>query len=82
MNYPEHEKLHLIKDKSQEIGSFLEWLQDDAKIILAEYDEMDFLYPIYIRTEELLAKYFNIDLKKIEQEKRAMLDEIRKVNEA
>ena len=32
-------------------------------------------------TEKLLAEYFDIDLNKLEEEKRAMLDECRKLNE-
>jgi hypothetical protein len=36
--------------------------------------------PVSLDINGILADYFDIDLKKIEQEKRAMLDEIRKMN--
>lgn len=38
--------------------------------------------PITERTEVLLSMYFDIDLDKIEAEKRQMLDEQRKLNSA
>jgi tRNA(Ile2) C34 agmatinyltransferase TiaS len=75
--YPEHEKLHLIKDKSQAIGEFLEWLQGEQGCVIAQYSGDD-LHPIDSRNEQLLAYFFEIDLVKLEKEKRAMLDELRK----
>lgn len=77
MNYPEHEKLHNIKDQSQIIGDFLENLPNG--LVLARWGgfEHDDLFLAHKRTEEVLADYFGIDLDKIEQEKRAMLEELR-----
>lgn len=40
------------------------------------------LYPTSRRREALLADHFGIDLKVLEQEKRAMLDALRRANEA
>lgn len=37
----------------------------------------EMLYPVHTSTESLLAKFFDIDLNKIELEKRAMLESIR-----
>lgn len=37
--------------------------------------------PSVLRTEKLLAEFFNINLVKLEREKRKMLDECRKANE-
>jgi hypothetical protein len=80
--YPEHDKLHAVKDQSQAIGSFLDWLQNERKprtvLAIHEWDEW---VPTNERIEALLAEYFEIDLKKLEEEKRAMLDELRKANE-
>lgn len=74
MDYPEHNKLHLIKDESQAQGDFLEWL-GEQKIRLCVWSDEDKEYaPIYESTEKLLARYHEIDLNKLEQEKRAMLD--------
>lgn len=84
--YPEHEKLHAISDKSQIIGEFLEWLGNayvgGTSIVLARYhpsyDEV--LQPCPYNTEELLASFFEINLDKIEEEKQEMLDELRAKN--
>ena len=70
-DYPEHDKLHAIKDKSQLIGEFLEWLQ--GKYTIAEY-EGDLLWPVHVSIETLLADYFNIDLNALEREKEDILE--------
>ena len=38
------------------------------------------LIPIYINVEKLLAEFFEIDLKKVEEERRKLLNEIREKN--
>ena len=30
--YPEHEKLRAVKDRSQTIGEFVEWLEDQGTV--------------------------------------------------
>lgn len=128
-DYPEHEKLSVVKDKSQAIGEFLDWLSEQ-QVRLARYEDAahsdaprdlivgrtpdgqpifvndetgeesqyirsyqrredsDYwykpggFYPINERIEAILAEYFEIDLNKIESEKRAMLDELRTANAA
>lgn len=84
--YPEHQKLQAIKDKSQAIGEFLDWLFSEKDLRLAQWmkvpgededSEEDELVQFWPNREELLAGYFEIDLKKLEQEKRAMLEEFR-----
>ena len=83
MEYPECEKMRKVKDQSQVIGEFLDWLHGEKNILFAEQrgePPFDRILPVLFNTEELLAEFFNIDLKKVEQEKRAMLDEIRKKN--
>lgn len=84
---PEHERLSEIKDRSQAIGEFLEWMQTTKRIRLATSHvhtddcskwcerEFEVFTP---STEKLLAEYFEIDLNKLELEKRRMLAEIRK----
>lgn len=136
MSYPEHDKLHAVHEKSQAIGSFMDWLlgekaielmqrysreEDDAgdpvyrdfegKVIEdwppphSDYYEPNHamrekraqeegieqrlvldprgekLMPFVLRTENLLAEFFNIDLKTLEYEKRKMMDKCRKANE-
>lgn len=78
MEYPEHEKQSKILGKSAIIGEFLEWL-DEHEMVIAGYDRDEY-YRINKSIIELLAEYFEIDLKKIELEKRQMLEEIRSIN--
>ena len=37
--YPEHEKLEAVRERSQEIGDFLEWLDGEPKIVLCKWHE-------------------------------------------
>lgn len=71
--YPEHAKLRKIHDKSQAIGEFLEF----SGYELCEYKEdTDEFEPVPWRIEGILAKYFEIDLDVLEQEKQTMLEEL------
>ena len=88
--YPEHEKLKEIQENSQACANFLDWLQNDKGVVLGKYktikdwDERDTerLLPTHVNIQNLLAEYFEIDQAKLEQEKRAILDEIRKNNKS
>jgi len=76
-DYPEHEKLTKVADKSQAIGEFLEWCSAEKGISLANYsDYREDGMPVPFRP--LLAEFFEIDENVLEQEKRAMLDAMRK----
>lgn len=88
MIYPECEKMSKVTEKSQSIGEFLEWLSEEKKVVIGSYQEFESPWdkegctrkefaPFRYDTEKLLAEFFGIDLKKVEQEKRAMLAEIR-----
>lgn len=77
--YPECDKLAAVSENSQIIGQFLEWLQEDYTICTYagwEYRQAD------IKIDDLMVKYFNIDLKKVEEERRQMLKKANEVNEA
>lgn len=81
--YPEHTKLKAIASKSQVCGEFVEWLADKKGIVLAQFHGLSghhYQNPTPLRA--LLAEFFEIDSKKIEEEKRAMLDEMRAMNGA
>ena len=98
MRCPEHEKLEKVKEASQTIGEFLDWLKTTRGTQLSKLHKHDELcgriykwgegkdcglteehyQPDYTSTHNLLAEYFGIDLQKLEQEKQAMLDELRK----
>lgn len=66
-----------ISDDSQKIGEFIDWLGNTNKMFIGEWTKYDDGVPIKISTEQLLAKYFKIDLNKVEKEKRQMLENIR-----
>lgn len=73
-------KLALVADDSQKIGVFLDWLEERG-IVLAHYDEDD-LERVFTRKEDLLAEYFDVDLKAVERERRAILAGIRASHDA
>ena len=78
--YPEHEKLSTVKEESQSIGEFLEWLES-SKYAICEITGGGFtaqFHPSIKSIESLLAEYFEVDLKVIAAEKDAMLEEFRK----
>lgn len=77
---PELDKMKKVQDESQSLGAFLDWLQNERKIILCEYNNKDehYPFPIYKSIEQILAEYFKIDLKKCENERRAILAHIQK----
>lgn len=84
--YPEHDKLREIQPLSQAIGEFLEWCAADGReMVLAEWvNDGGWMLPASKPTEKLLAQFFQIDLDKIETEKRQirqMLDLMKKLND-
>jgi len=94
MSYPEHEKQAAVKDAAQAIGEFL----DFSGYMLCEmrtfiepslcgrpgltYETEPRLAPVGRSIQAVLAAYFEIDLDKLEAEKRAMIDELRRMNDA
>lgn len=82
--YPEHEKLFRVSHVSQELGQFLEWLESEG-VTLARWvhdggwpgpDDWR-LTPDVQPIPERLAEYFGVSVAKIEDEKRAMLADLR-----
>lgn len=75
--YPEHDKMRAVLTESNTIGAFLEM----TGYVLAEYDtyvnsmgvEQTSLVAVSKSIPQVLAEYFDIDLNKIETEKREML---------
>jgi hypothetical protein len=59
MLYPEHEKLKAIKDKSQAIGEFIDWLESEKHVQLCTLDaEGDEYVPQFTPRVTLLAQFF------------------------
>lgn len=84
LKLPEHEKLKAIQPKSQAIGEFLEWAGEQGMALASYGDERgdrETLFHVSRSKENLLAEFFEIDLKKLEAEKEAILAEQRTLNE-
>lgn len=69
---PELDKVQEVRDRSQTIGEFLDWLPSQG-IFLARYYEERGLSTFAVNIQELLAEYFDIDLEVMEEEKRRLL---------
>lgn len=78
MNTPELEKMAAVSAKSQVIGEFIEWLTGPRKVTLSVWGRNDMLMPCHESVERLLAGFFEIDLVKVEREKRMILENIRR----
>lgn len=82
--YPECAKLSTHHNDILELQRFLDWCEEENvdQVVLGKRDTMGEVDEIHGRERELLIyKYFEIDPKKLEDERRAMLDEQRKLNE-
>lgn len=73
---PECDKMLAVRAESQAIGSFLDWLTTEKRIELSTIDENGRLQSFRYTVERLLAEYFEIDLNKVEAEKRTILASI------
>ncbi len=81
--YPEHDKLSAIQSQSQAIHEFIEWLGSGEAGKNGEYLEIGYhdgncTESYFEKTTDLVARFFEIDLKKLEEEKCKMLEECRK----
>ncbi len=66
--FPEHEKLTAVSKESNAQGAFLDWCLDEG--IVKQGKE-------WRSIEKILAKYHDIDLDRIEVEKRNMIRDMR-----
>lgn len=67
--HPELDKLQAVAEKSQAIGRFIE----TAGYTLGHWDGKVFV-PTNKTIDEILADYFEIDLMKVDMERRAILE--------
>ena len=78
----ELEKMATAAEKSATLSEFLDWLRSN-QYVLAKYNERpqqlgdDDLLPVRIGNEQLLADFFGIDLKKVEEERSALLQQLK-----
>ena len=93
---PELDKMAQFTDRSQAVGEFLDWLLGERDIVFAKWpkereeeEEDDFaddwpkdrLIPECVNLNMLLAEYFDVDLVKVENERRAILAYLREKHE-
>ena len=84
--YPECDKMVKVNEQSQTIGEFIDWLGQDrgmylvARCTVKECSKTACVEGYVPPINDLLAKFFDIDLSKVEEEKKAMLSEIRQAN--
>lgn len=78
--YPEHEKLLAVKDQTQVIGEFLEWLASRGIQLMRpsghENIGHDGWLPDTRSISTILADWAGIDEARLEREKRAMLERL------
>ena len=79
--YPEAEKLSANHSHTIMIFQFLEHLNERG-ILLARYsDNGNHLFPIRTSFQSVVYDFFAINEQKLEEERRAMIEELRKSNE-
>lgn len=76
---PELDRQKEARDEghSEAIGAFMEWLGEQCYHICTS--DGDNFYPTGWSINTLLAAYFKIDLNKVEQERRALLEYVREL---
>ena len=55
--YPEHDKLEAIKDQSQAIGEFIEWLTATGYTIALPHQHAEYCYTLGLTPDEFRAKH-------------------------
>lgn len=79
--YPEHEKLRALRGKNDVVGDFLTWLEQQGVVLCEHRDGHNYPHPVSRSIPKWLALYFEIDQDKLEDEKRDMLNVLRRVSE-
>lgn len=80
-NTPELNKLKHALPESRSLSRFLDWLEENDMRV-CKPSETEWGYDsISENSERLLARYFEIDLERVEDERRALLDYQRSLNE-
>jgi hypothetical protein len=75
---PECDKITAARSESQQIGNFLEWLAEQNMEICTRRETgwgHVMMIPQMESREQLLARYFEVDLQEVERERRALLAE-------
>jgi hypothetical protein len=79
--FPEHTRLKAIKEEADIIAYFLEWLPMQGWALAEESDREGEYWPIQLGIEKILAKYFDINLTTLNNEKEVLLARMRDAGE-
>jgi hypothetical protein len=79
---PETMRMVAVSTQSQQIGEFLEWLESSTELVIGAYDGTGRLWPSYPSIQELLARYYGIDLDRVDRERMRLLAWMRKKGSA
>lgn len=71
---PECDRMVVVAPFSQHIGDFLDWLEEQGRYIAYRDDDDDRLYIHMEPKTQLLARFYEVDLDKVEDERRQLLD--------
>ena len=74
---PECDKMLAVKEDSQSIGFFLEWLNSKGYSLIRWYDDKSPYILNETSIEKILGDYFEIDLNKVHAEQTAVLEYLR-----
>lgn len=76
---PMLEKMQEVREQSQIIGEFLDYMAERDTYMCEEDDDGNY-YPTRRNTEQMLALFFEIDLVQAEKERGLLLEAVRNEN--
>jgi hypothetical protein len=79
---PTLNKMARVRHQSQVVGEFMEWLQQQGYVVCRKYLGENRFLPIFESIEELLARFFDVDLEAAERERRLLLEWARRAESA
>lgn len=72
---PECDKKAAVQEDSQTIGEFLEWAEDNGyALVRGFFHDNGPQHGTPARINDVLAEYFEIDLKKVDEEQQAVIE--------
>ncbi|MFA7264765.1 MAG: hypothetical protein WC054_00395 [Candidatus Nanopelagicales bacterium] len=82
--YPECEKMRAVRNESDVLSDFVDWLGQNGRFIGHYVKPKGYSQEIMVLDarsfEQLFADYFDIDLNKVEVERRQMLEDLRSLD--
>lgn len=71
--YPECEKLSAVSDERRTLSEFFEWLESRGMLLCTYEPDFQIPWPVTKSNDTLIYEFLEIDPKKLDQERRAML---------